>query len=104
MSIREDLRKARQIKPISGYDVLHEQRYAADTKHMIIFDVITKGSDDNSGERVRAFVSDDGYERAERIEERGDISIIRRYKVRKGNITYIPHRSKKANVQMQLEM
>jgi len=81
------------------------QRFAEDTRHMIVFDVLTHESEvGTNGERMRAFLSDDGFERAERIENRGDIMIIRRYKVRKGEIIYIPHRTSKKSLQIQFEI
>jgi len=98
MSIRNDIKKNRSIKTIKGHGVMAAVRFDEDTKHMIVFDVLTHESTVGTrGERMRAFLSDDGYERAERIESRGDISIIRYYQVRKGDIIYKPRRAKRLN-------
>jgi len=105
MSIRNRLSKERQIRAIGGHGVMHSQRFAEDTRHMIVFDVLTDESEvGTNGNRMRAFLSDDGYERAERIEGRGDIVIIRRYRVSKGDLTYIPHKTNRENKQMEMEM
>lgn len=105
MSIRNEIKHGSKIKEIRGHDVMDLQRFAADTKHMIIFDVLTPESEvGTNGERLRAFLSDDGYERAERIEDRGDIIIIRRYRVHKGDLTYIPHKPKYEHRQIKIEL
>ena len=104
MSIRDELKQGRQMKVIAGQDIMHAQRFAEDTRHMIIFDVLTNDTVGSSGERLRVFLSDDGYERAERVEEQGNISIIRRYQVRKGDLIYIPYKPKRKNKQMMFNI
>ena len=105
MSIRDEIKRGQAIKAIRGHDVMDAQRFADDTRHMIVFDVIKHDSEVGfRGERMRAFLSDDGYDRAEKIEERGDIIIIRRYRVRKGDLTYLPHKPKRENRQTQFEL
>ena len=103
MSIKNDLKQARKIKTIKGHDIMALERFAEDTRHMIIFDVLTHDSEvGTNGERMRAFLSDEGYERAEGIEKRGDIQIVRRYSVRRGDLIYLPHKSKRENKQLEL--
>ena len=53
------------------------QRFAEDTRHMIIFDVLTNDSPVGwKGERTRLFLSDTGYEKALDSQEKGQIKIL----------------------------
>jgi len=105
MGIRDDLKASRSIKRIIGQDINHPDRYSSETRHMIVFDVSTEGYPAGTvGERVRVFLSDDGYERAINSEQEGKLTIVRHYYVRNGNLTFIPHRASRANIQMQMEL
>lgn len=47
---------------IGGHDILALERFMDDTRHMIIFDVLTwKSPVGDKGERLRLFLSDKGY-------------------------------------------
>ena len=60
-----------------------------DTRHMIIFDVLTNDSPVGwKGERTRLFLSDTGYEKALDSQEKGQIKILSHAKVRQGNLHY----------------
>ena len=39
MSIRDEIKRHRIINPIRGHDVMDAQRFADDTRHMLVFDV-----------------------------------------------------------------
>ena len=66
-----------------------EAAFAEDTRHMIIFDVLTNDSPVGwKGERTRLFLSDTGYEKALDSQEKGQIKILSHAKVRQGNLHY----------------
>ena len=67
------------------------QRFAENTRHLIIFDVLTDDSPvDWKGERTRLFLSDIGYGKALDSQAKGQIKILSHAKVRNGDLFY-PH-------------
>ena len=89
MSIKNDLKKPGLGKAITGADIMDIQRFAEDTRHMIVFDVITWDCPvGDKGERVRIFLTDEGYTKALESEVRGEMKIVRHARVRKGDIFY----------------
>ena len=89
MSIRNQLQQPGRSKEITGQDIMELQRFAEDTRYMIIFDVLTWDCPvGDKGERVRIFLTDEGYKQALESEGRGEMKIIRRARVRKGDIFY----------------
>ena len=89
MSIKEQLQQPGRGKEISGADIMALERFAEDTRHMIVFDVLTWDCPvGDKGERVRIFLTDEGYTKALESEGRGEMKIIRRARVRKGDIFY----------------
>ena len=89
MRIKEQLQQPPRGKNISGHDLMDIARFSEDTKHMILYDVLTwECPVGDKGERVRIFLSDYGYSQALESEERGEMKIIRHARVRKGDIFY----------------
>jgi hypothetical protein len=89
MSIKEQLQQPGGGKKITGHDIMDIQRFAEDTRHMIVFDVITWDCPvGEKGERIRIFLTDEGYKQALESEGRGECKIVRRARVRKGDIFY----------------
>ena len=75
---------------MKGHDILDIARFAEDTKHMIVFDVIKDECPVGwSGERIRIFLSEEGYESATMSEKRGEMIIRKHYLVKKGDLKYI---------------
>jgi hypothetical protein len=62
MSIKSQLQPAPERgKPIVGQEVTALERFLEDTRHMIIFDVLTWDCPvGDKGERVRVFLTDEG--------------------------------------------
>ncbi|WP_276855348.1 DUF5720 family protein [Enterocloster lavalensis] len=59
-----------------GHDLLGEERFMPETRHMITLDVLNNDSPVGyKGERYRFFLSDEGYQNARRSEQRGEIAI-----------------------------
>lgn len=61
---------------VDGHSILALERFMDDTRHMIIFDVLSwKSPVGEKGERLRLFLSDMGYAKAQASEKRGEIKI-----------------------------
>jgi hypothetical protein len=74
---------------ITGQDITALERFAEDTRHMIVFDVLTWESPvGDKGERVRVFLTDAGYTQALEAQERGQIKVVRHARVRRGGLFY----------------
>ena len=74
---------------IGGHGILALERFMDETRHMIIFDVLTwEAPVGDKGERLRLFLSDEGYEKALDNEKHGHIKIHNHAKVRAGHLTY----------------
>jgi hypothetical protein len=61
-----------------------------DTKHMIVFNVIKDECPVGfSGETIRIFLTDEGYESAVNSEKRGEMTIRKHYTVKKGDLIFV---------------
>ena len=89
MSIKEQLRQPGRGKEITGHDYMGSERFAEDTRHMILFDVFLDCPVGEKGKRVRFFLTDEEYKQAIESEGLGEIKMIRHARVRKGEIFYI---------------
>jgi len=75
---------------VKGHDIMDIARFFEDTKHMIIFDVIKDECPVGwSGERIRMFLTEEGYESAVLSEKRGEMIIRKHYLVKKGDMKYV---------------
>ena len=88
-----DLMERRRIldgaKEYKGHTYLDLARFDENTKHMIIFDVLTNNSPvGDKGERTRLFLGEVGYQKALAHQKAGDIKIISHAAVAKGNLYY----------------
>ena len=72
-----------------GHEYLDLKRFADDTKHMIIFDVV---KDDCSwgekGDRMRLYLNDVGYGKAVEFQKKGSIRVKSYAKVHNGKLDY----------------
>jgi hypothetical protein len=65
------------------------ERFGDDTRHMIVFDVLSHSSPvGDKGELMRLFLTDVGYQKAMDSQSREEIKILRHAKVSKGDIFY----------------
>ena len=72
-----------------GHDFMAIERFLDTTKHMIIFDVITnQTSVGDKGDRMRLYLSEDGYQKALDEADNGDIKIITHAAVLGGRLRY----------------
>ena len=65
MSIKKQLTQPGISKEITGHDAMDIARFMEETRHMIIYDVLEwECPVGDKGERIRIFLSDEGYEKA----------------------------------------
>ena len=87
--LMEEMREKAGAQNYHGHGYMDLQRFAEDTRHMIIFDVLTNDSPVGwKGERTRLFLSDTGYEKVLDSQAKGQIKILSHAKVRQGNLHY----------------
>ena len=80
--LMEEMRQKAGAQNYHGHDYMDLQRFAENTRHMIIFDVLTHDSPVGwKGERTRLFLSEIGY-------AKGQIKILSHAKVRNGDLFY----------------
>ena len=87
--LMEEMRQKAGAQNYHGHDYMDLQRFAENTRHRIIFDVLTHDSPVGwKGERTRLFLSDIGYEKALDSQANGQIKILSHAKVRNGDLFY----------------
>lgn len=85
----DEARKKSGATALAGHDIMALERFGEDTRHMIIFDVLSWESPvGDKGQRMRLFLSDRGHEKALASQERGEIKIINHAKVAAGHLCY----------------
>ena len=71
---------------VGGHSILALERFMDETSHMIIFDVLSwKSPVGEKAERLRLFLSDVGYAKAQASEKRGEIKIRKHAAVIEGD-------------------
>ena len=88
-----DLMERRRIiegaEEYKGHTYLDLARFDENSKHMIIFDVLTHESPVGyKGERTRMYLGEVGYQKALENQKAGNIKIISHAAVAKGNLYY----------------
>lgn len=87
--LMEEMRVKAGAQNYRGHDYMDLARFDENTRHMILFDVLTHQSPVGfKGERMRLFLSDTGYAKAQENQERGNIKIFSHAKVIKGDLFY----------------
>lgn len=91
-TIGEMLAEARQksgAQKLAGHDIMALERFDPDTRHMIVFDVLSHDSPMGwKGEKMRLFLTEAGYGKALENQEKGFIKIRNHAKVRRGDLLY----------------
>jgi len=88
MRIKEQLCEPGRGKNIIGHCMTAPERYAPDTRHMVILDVRRSYTKYTTGGRVRMFLTDEGYNEVMQMDTCGDVKIIRHARVRVGELYY----------------
>lgn len=87
--LMEEMRLKAGAKEYAGHEYMDLNRFAPDTRHMVIFDVLTHESPvGDKGERMRLFLTDEGYQKMLASQGRGDIRVLSHAKVVSGNLYY----------------
>ena len=67
---------------MKGHDILALERFADDTRHMVVFDVLSSNSDfGDHGDRMRLFLTDEGYRKFQGEQGQGNVRIKKHAKV-----------------------
>jgi len=87
--LMEEMRLKAGAKEYQGHSYMDLNRFADDTRHMIIFDVLTNESPIGwKGERARAYLTEEGYQKSLENQKLGHIKIVSHAKVSRGNLYY----------------
>ena len=75
--LMEEMRLKAGAQNYHGHEYMDLERFAEDTRHMIIFDVLTHDSPVGwKGERTRLFLTEAGYQKSLENQEKGHIKIL----------------------------
>ena len=85
----EEFRIKAGAREYKGHEFLDLNRFADDTRHMIIFDVVSNNSPwGGKGDRMRLYLNEIGYDKALTFQKEGNIKIKSHANVRNGNLFY----------------
>ncbi len=85
----EEARRQSGAATLEGHDIMDLMRFDENTRHMIVFDVLTRDAPvGDKGDKMRLFLSDVGYEKALASQKRGGIKIRNHARVNAGNLRY----------------
>lgn len=91
-TVGEMLAEARQqsgAQKLAGHDIMALERFDPDTRHMIVFDVLSHESPMGyKGDKMRLFLTEAGYGKALKNQDKGFIRIKNHAKVIAGNLRY----------------
>lgn len=81
--LMEEMRLKAGAQNYHGHEYMDLERFAEDTRHMIIFDVLTDDSPVGwKGERTRLFLTEAGYQKSLENQEKGHIKILSHPKIK----------------------
>lgn len=87
--LMEEKRIQAGVQNYKGHDYMDLMRFDENTRHMIIFDVLSHDSPVGfKGDRMRLFLSDQGYQKALENQEKGHIRVLNHAKVIRGDLVY----------------
>ena len=87
--LMEEARIRASAQNYKGHDYMDLARFDENTRHMIIFHVLTNDSPvGDKGDRMRLYLSDKGYQKALENAQCGNIRILSHAKVVHGNLRY----------------
>ena len=80
-------------QPITGHDLLAVERFRDNTRHMVVFSVLSDCPLGRKDQRLRRFLSEDGYAQVLDAQRHGRVRVCKHALVIEGHI--IPAKSKK---------
>nr|WP_319487757.1 DUF5720 family protein [uncultured Caproiciproducens sp.] len=85
----EEVRQKSGAAKLEGHDIMTLERFDQNTRHMIVFDVLSHESPVGfKGDCMRLFLTDNGYQKAQENQDKGFIKIRNHAKVIAGNLHY----------------
>jgi hypothetical protein len=88
-TIKESLQQRQTVPGIVGHDCMSPERFAKDTQHMIVCEVLKEECPiGDQGNRMRLFLNDEDYQTALASQGRGEMKITRYARVRYGEIFF----------------
>ena len=91
-TIGEMLAEARQksgAQKLAGHDIMALERFDPDTRHMIVFDVLSGDAPvGDKGDKMRLFLTDAGYQKFLDSQDRGEVKLKNHAKVSCGHLHY----------------
>ena len=91
-TVGEMIAVARQesgAQKLEGHDIMALERFDPEVRHMIVFDVLSGESPiGDKGHRMRLFLTEAGYKKAEESQDRSFIRILNHAKVSQGHLRY----------------
>lgn len=85
----EEMRVKAGAQNYKGHDYMDLMRFDENIRHMVIFDVLTSNSPVGyKGDRMRLFLTEQGYKKAQENQENGHIKIISHARVIRGDLHY----------------
>lgn len=97
-TIGELLAEARQksgAEQLKGHDIMALERFDETTRHMIIFDVLSRDAPvGDMGDRMRLFLTDAGYRRFLESQEKGEVKLQNHAKVSPGGYLHYDRRDR----------
>ena len=85
----EEMHQKAGAKEYHGHEYMGLERFADDTCHMIIFDVLTNDSPVGwKGERTRLYLTEEGYRKSLENQKKGHIKILSHAHVSHGYLHY----------------
>ena len=91
-TIGEMLAEARQqsgAAKLAGHDIMALERFDPDTRHMIVFDVLSGDAPvGDKGDKMRLFLTDAGYQKFLDSQDRGEVKLKNHAKVSCGHLHY----------------
>lgn len=91
-TIGEKLAEARQksgTERLKGHDIMALERFDPEVRHMIVFDVLShESSVGYKGDKMRLFLTDAGYRKAQENQNKGYIKIRNHARVTAGHLHY----------------
>lgn len=85
----DEARRNSGAEKLAGHDILDLMRFAGDTRHMVVLDVLSDESPIGfMGEKTRVFLTEQGYQRTLENQARGYIKILNHAKIYQGHLFY----------------
>ena len=88
MSIKTELTQPGRGRYITGHTITAPERYAPETRRMVLLKVIKDYAGHKPGASVRLFLTDEGYNEVITADASGNVKIIRHARVRMGELEH----------------